>query len=504
MLALLFLFLALPLRAADFVQPQLMYNDPRIMGMGNAYTAIADDRNIFFFNPAGFATFGMKKFSLVDAIVNPGEWKPKYRNIPDITVADVGARMNSALFETEKQKAFQTLVNLGIIPADIASLNDLLKDPYLSKIITLDPFVTNGAHYGWGNLTLSQLSNFNQAINELMNTALSVSLDTSFLTLVGHYWGLGIFEMLDTSMTFGFQGLLPDVKFTARDDLAVMAGFGMPWPGFKRLNVGITGKYFIRAYARADSYDDFLEIGLYDYSGFGTFGNIDVQRDLWKYLTSGMEITNQLPETLFFGTGVGFDLGFLYRFKHNINIGLQLSDVVSYIHAWDTKPHGHIPIDARLGVAWRPRWDIWGLFEDPLFAADVSDLFWQQPGDLWMKTHFGMEFKMLFKLIQVRLGLNQGYPTVGVGLDLSLYFLSKIPLVQWLRPDAVYFPQFNPNRKDFVRKNPCCCLVTGALSPLLYLHLKVDFLYYGRELGGYAGAVPDTQWALRASVSESF
>jgi hypothetical protein len=121
-----------------------------------------------------------------------------------------------------------------------------------------------------------------------------------------------------------------------------------------------------------------------------------------------------------------------------------------------------------------------------------------------MKTHFGMEFKMLFKILQVRLGFNQGYPTVGVGLDLSLYFLSKIPLLQWLRPDSIYFPQFNPDRKDFIRKNPCCCLLTGVLSPLLYLHLKVDFLYYGRELGNYAGEIPDIQWAFRASVSESF
>jgi hypothetical protein len=491
---------------AAAIQPPVTYHDERVMGMGNAFTAVADDKNMLFFNPAGFAQYGRKKFSLTDALRDPSQWKPKYKNIPDISLFSLSYRNNVSLFSTNKQAAYRTLINLGIIPVDINSLNSMVdewnralnSDP----LFTIKKFQTNGAHYGWGNLTPSQLTNLSEAFKTLSQTAMSFNVDSDLFSFTGHYWGFGFFNTFDTSLLFSFQGMLPDLKLSLKNDTIFAAGFGMPWPTMKRLSVGVTFKYFIRVLASANNYDDFINLALYDYSKIGSLLNLN--RDIWSLITEGPSMTGKLPDSLFLGTGAGFDLGFMYRLKYGFNLGLQLSDIYTRIRWWDGKQPSLVPINARAGISWKPDFQIWGLFEDPLIAFDIDDLFWQQNNNIWMKTHIGAEFKMLFKIIQVRLGFNQGYPTVGLGIDLSLYFLSKIPLIKMLRPDSIYMPQFNPNKNDFLVHNPLCCLCTGVLSPLLYAHLKLDFLYYTRELGAYAGAIPDSQFAFRVSLSYSY
>ena len=52
----------------------VMYRDYRVMGMGGAFTAVADDRNLLFYNPAGFASLGLKQTSRVKAFINPAEY----------------------------------------------------------------------------------------------------------------------------------------------------------------------------------------------------------------------------------------------------------------------------------------------------------------------------------------------------------------------------------------------------------------------------------------------
>ncbi len=279
-----------------------------------------------------------------------------------------------------------------------------------------------------------------------------------------------------------------------------IASVGIPWPTYKKLSVGLTFKHFHRLYINAQSIDDYLQAYMAFEKGQNLTDTLPTSGQYW----SGMNFNTRLPDFVYLGTGNGFDVGFMYRYKHGINLGLQVSDVYTRIRWWDGKQSSFIPIDARAGISWRPDFSIWGLFEDPLVAFDIDDLFFRQNHNVFMKLHAGGEFKMLFKILQVRAGMNQGYFTYGAGLDLSLYFLSKIPVLKWLRPDSVYFPQFNPNRKDFLERNPCCCLFTSLFSELLYAHLKIDFLSYSRELGDYAGAVEDKQSSVRVSLSYSY
>ena len=80
------------------IEPPVIYNDARVMGMGGAFTAVADDKNMLFYNPAGFADYGLKKTSILDAIMDPTLWKPRYTNIGDLTFFSMTFGINETLF----------------------------------------------------------------------------------------------------------------------------------------------------------------------------------------------------------------------------------------------------------------------------------------------------------------------------------------------------------------------------------------------------------------------
>ncbi len=510
-----FLLLVTACLSAD-VQPPLKFNDSRVMGLGNAFTAVADDKNLLFYNPAGLANYGRKKTSLHQALFNPTEWKPRYRNLGELNIFSSEIRVYNNITQ-DYVDAVQTLFDLGIVPVSPATYNSGISN--YNNIYHFSPFLTgllglpelkfldsNATNLGWGNLTYSQLSNFNDAFNKLTQSAVSFSLDTTIMSYINRFFGFGFFTTTDMAMIFGLQGILPDIRTRIHQDVIWLGSFGMNWPSMKRLSVGVTYKHFHRLYINMDNINDYIDFSLFMEENSSIFSDIlkeasaHPQSSAW----SGLEFDKVLPDSVFLGTGNGFDLGAMYKLKHNLNVGLQISDVYTRIRMWDGKQSAFIPINASAGIAWKPDISLWGLFEEPLLAMDIDDMFFQQNSNFWMKLHAGAEFKMLFKIINLRMGINQGYITYSGGIDLSLYVLSKIPVLKWFRPDSVYFPQFNPNKKDFLERNPCCCMMTGLLAVVTYAHLKVDFLSYTRELGSYAGAIPDRQLSIRASLSYSY
>lgn len=495
-------------------QPGVMYHDSRPLALGGTFTAIADDVNALFYNPAGLASWGRKKTSLAKAyFIDPSAWKPRYNNIGDFTVFAVNNRVNIALLDAQHQQAVATLFKLGILPGDmITNINSTVH--FVKKFFTaysllsflnpikIDPIQTNAGHYGFGNLTSDQLKEFNSAVQTLSSSAISSSIDADIISYVRHYFGFGFFTSVDMSMILGMQGIMPDIKLNTKIDSIFAAGFGIPMPNVKKLSVGATFKYFNRFLVKTETWDDYLTFTSLDYNTF--LDSIDYKKDMFDLVLHGPTLSENLPSSVYAGTGMGFDLGAMYQLTRTIKLGLMLNDVYTKINWWDNKPNSIIPMNGRLGIAYKPDFEIWGLFQDPLLAFDMDDIFWRNSRSFWLKTHFGAEFKFLFKLLNIKLGLNQGYLTYGAGLDFSFYWLSKIPLIGWLRPDGIYFPQFNPNRKDFLQHNPCCGLVSTLLSPLLYGHIKLDVLSYTRELGSYVGAIPDKQLSVRASLSYSY
>lgn len=527
----LLICIALPLTAGrtnrDF-QPRLHIRDSRILAMGDTFTAIADDRYALFYNPAGLAFWGRKKMDMAKAVFDPSEWKPSFNNIGDINLFSMNIGVpNPISFYQDTIDDILLIQSMGLLGGEPEDFNDQIDtlntfiDLYNTYYIwrknfdLLEAPTVDTNHWGFGNLTYTQLSNLAAAAQRLAGQSFSLSYDLSLLSMVRHHVGFGLFNSMDFSAVFDVQGFLPDLDIKFQNDLVFAAGFGMPWPTLKRLGIGVTAKYFHRFWTETDRLEDFLEIAEFSetlISSENIGDMINYQKNMLRLLTQGPDIGIEYPDSLSTGTGLGFDLGFMYRLKQNVSLGLQISDVYTRINWWDQvydeetglwkdRRPGIIPVNMRAGISWKPRFSIPLIFHDPVLAFDLDDLFFRDSNSIWLKMHAGMEWTALMRFLRFRIGMNQGYFSINTGIVISPYFLSKIPLLGWLRPDAVYFPQFNPNKKDFLRHNPCCCCMSSLLWPLFYAHIKIDLTYYSRELGDYPGAIQDQRLVAQLSFS---
>jgi hypothetical protein len=141
------------------------------------------------------------------------------------------------------------------------------------------------------------------------------------------------------------------------------------------------------------------------------------------------------------GTGAGFDLGFIYHYTPEWNFGLQISDIYTVINYDnvlakfpDTAPDSDFTHTARIfpefniGAAyvpekiyyWRDRY-----FETNnrfTFAFDMRDLTSEYEPAFINKLHLGIEWRYGF--LALRAGINKKYPTVGLGIEFSPFQLS--------------------------------------------------------------------------------
>lgn len=472
------LIIFLCLEVVHSAERPVTFSDARVMGMGNTFTAIADDKNMLFFNPAGFATYGLIKTSILSAIMNPTLWKPRYTNIGDLTLVSLTFGLG------------------GLTPAS--------SDPLL-KLDDMNFY----EKFNNGTLTRTEAEEANKYILKLYSRAFHPTINAEVLSYARHYFGFGLFSTSDVVIQLDpTQGVLnlPNIQVKAYSDLVFPIGIGIPIPGYKRWSAGFTFKYFHRAKLVLNDVNDFVEF--YQWAS-GDYINEDLGDYIDKHsiadiALNGVEYTGTPIKQFKIGTGTGFDLGVMYRPKFAWKFGLLLSDVYTKIKWWDKSEPSRIPINARMGAAYMPAWSLWGFLEDPILAVDLEDIFHQQGKNFFLKWHFGSEVKLLFRIISLRVGINDGYPSYGAGIDFNFYFLSKIPVLKWLRPDRIYFPKFNPNDREFVEKNPLCCFSSAILAPLLYAHIKIDVSYIGYEQGTKPGQIPDYQFLTRFSVSYSY
>ena len=181
-----------------------------------------------------------------------------------------------------------------------------------------------------------------------------------------------------------------------------------------------------------------------------------------KYLYRWVAVKTQAIPSLsedievFRAGSFGLDLGALYSIKENLIAGVSVYDVVSTKFEWTSNqdssftmpPEDKIDATLRLGVAYYPGWQVGGLLKDVVLAFDLD-----QPFDsditFFKKVYFGTEAS-LSPILKVRGGFGQGYPAAGLGLDLRL--------------------------------------------------LRIDYTFYGEELGKYAGQIVVWNHLLRVQL----
>ncbi len=489
------------------------FSDARVSAMGNTFTAIADDKNMLFFNPAGFATYGLIKTSLMDAIINPTLWKPRYTNIGDLTVGSVtmGMGAENQSITSRFNTIFNSIADGDAFTSDFEIALKRVLFKFYPSFKDLAEAFDIWQDYEDGNISSTNAAISLQQLNLTSDmVTIHVLANAEIMSYARHNFGLGVFASYNMIIKVSPPKIVgtnisdPGIKAHVYSDIIYPIGVGFRIPAYKKWSVGATFKYFHRLKIEINNADEYTKFNDFmDTKPLDSLGDHSEVTSMIDSLISGGRYPGK-SDQFKIGTGYGLDLGLMYRPSFAWKYGLLLSDVYTRISWWDRSEPSKIPMNLRLGAAFMPGWNLVEIFSDPIIALDMEDIFHEQKKNFFRKFHFGTEVKFLFRILSLRFGMNDGYPSVGAGIDISFYFLSKIPILKWLRPDKVYFPKFNPKDSDFAEKNPLCCCLTGFLAPITYAHIKFDITYAGYEIGEGLYDQSDYQLIARVALSYSY
>jgi len=315
----LMMFLLMPMAAAD--EYPTLHRGVRPLGMGGAFTAVADDENALFYNPAGLSDISTVQVGIVNPLVEVSKNTLDFVN--DIQDADLD---------------------------DTGEVADLLRD-YLGEHqhvrAALYPHVgLNIAGYGVMIGALAQAT-----LDAEVHNPVWPELDADFVR-----------------------------------DLGLLGGVGANLP-LSGLRIGAALKYIDRE-SLSETYDA-----------------VDIASD---------DFEDQVEDDYKSGSGVGLDLGAIYRLPFvnvvDLDVGLALLNIpkMSMGDAKDLETEVNLGIAAKRGLA---GFDLIG-------AVDFIDLTHNHEADPdnMKRLHMGLELQFP-AVLAVRAGINQGYLTAGATLD---------------------------------------------------------------------------------------
>ncbi len=371
----------------------------RALGMGDAFTAVADDQNVFFYNPAGSVQ----------------------RTGPLVTLLDIPATVSEDFlritkFISDNESDLKNITDPSVTVQRRAELINKIN----SSLVKLRPA------FGLGLPNISYMSS---------------------PTENNWHWGWGVFSQAAGNLGFNPAIIVPSLYYDINVDAVPMINIAKGineaplLPG--RLGIGVNLKYIRRGQA-ADQNVSFLQLDNYDSPPFQT------------------------------ASGAGLDLGFLYRPADRWSLGVTAMDIggtslkfdaIDAKNGFSAKASRSSSIKQRIniGLAWTPeRLGIGPIglpTGDRLFlAVDLRDVVNKHSKTFFdggfiadsagKHIHLGAEYRWWF--LRFRAGANQGYSTVGAGLDLPL--------------------------------------------------LKIDYAYYSDEMGAFAGTLKHSANTLSVAL----
>jgi hypothetical protein len=354
---------------------------PEIMGQGGSYTAVAEGYNSLFTNPAGLAT----------------------RTDPEITVPAYSIWVHS-----RPDLLLATLGALGgqDVNADAGDGEELTRDELILQNLK-EQFTTNG--FGVGTAL-----GFGYTGNRI-GIGMNVAVDSY---LYGNTFPLGLEGEVTSQFTLAFGYAHP--FRIGPVDLAL--------GGTLRPNLRIT------SLVGSDTAADLIT----QFTGVETGESGDEEDE---------EILDALSALN--GWGVALDTGIIARY-HPFAIGIQARNLFntnmqysrnSFADVLDALGSGGLPSAAQegdpeyvsdryiiptelsFGAAWQPDLGEIGFVVDPELHVELTDPFGytdldqDRPDSFWTRVHIGTELTFL-RFFDLRFGINQGYFTMGTGMEL--------------------------------------------------------------------------------------
>lgn len=363
-----------------YFEKNLSFYSAKILSMGNTFVASANGLESFEYNPAGIA--GEKSLTLIHGNFN----------------------------------LISNLVQLN---------DDLIKsynDAYPGSNRTSIEYGDLGFYLG--------TENRRKIIGALLNQTSTPYKDNEFanglgyssslsLGYAGEGFGIGLLVSMDSEV-FGEE--LHTTELDSVLTASLLLGYGMSIDlGIIGLDVGIGVRpmYKVRSTSKLAPVVDYL---LED-----TDSDADFIADL-DYLT---------------GVGIGFDLGAKAYFM-GLSVGVALIDIFGTSIVYTKNTYENImngkylgsevvedeyitPTTLKLGISINPGLGSFSKVFNPTISADYNVLFIDEgsvedyavAASFWNSLSLGAEVE-LFSFIHLRAGLNQGYVTAGIGLDLFI------------------------------------------------------------------------------------
>ncbi|MBI4396345.1 MAG: conjugal transfer protein TraF [Elusimicrobia bacterium] len=336
----------------------------RPLGMGDAFTAVADDQNVFFYNPAGTTQRTGSLLTLLDLSINIGQ---------DLLDAYDFIDKNESKLKDFNSLSAQDQINL---------INDMN-----TTVTKLDPQVRVG------------VPNSNYLSGPMGN----------------HYhWGIGTFGQVEGSFKINAD-IPPSLNYDINADAILAFNMAKRWDGVRflpgKIGAGVNLKYISRSQVN-DRYVSFLQLEDFDApplqagKGLGAdLGFLYQPNDRWNFGLAAMDLL---------GTSLDFESidakkGFAAKptrtsvIKTRWNLGT----------AWTPSKIGiskfAVPTGNRLLLAMDVR-DVINSKSKVLFGDTFL------PDTAWTHVYLGAEYRWWF--LRLRGGANQGYPTYGFGVDI--------------------------------------------------------------------------------------
>lgn len=218
--------------------------------------------------------------------------------------------------------------------------------------------------------------------------------------------------------------------------------------------------------------DGGLTLGLYPYIAQVQFENLEEILDFQEAMSQESNSTDLSSyDNVRIGKGASLDIGLTKTIQDRWKVALKgeniLAPVVWQYRKADGAQHSEFgwlslpnlvagfrythPVDRAVKF----------FINEPSLYVEIEDLLYTKPLALLAKVRMGADVKLLLDMVQVGVGLNQGYPTAGGRVNLTL---------SWLR-DLPGFPGW----------------LHLFLWPVSLGNLTVWGAYYGREIGHYPG-----------------
>jgi len=358
----------------NFFYPETSFRpiSARTEAMGGAGVATATGADAFFMNPANL---GAGRFSL---------------NLPSVSLTVFNAK---------------GILDSGIIE-DIQSGGD--PETYLPTV----------------------LNKYMGLVKAGKGEVLTTDIATSF---TGGGFGLGL-QLQEQLHSYSADGSITSDSFLAELNLAATIGLGFRLdfvPNVVSVDLGASARFTYKAFTNRIGANTILSLIDSDDPATSLMENTKVAAGWAVPIDAGVNVNLPLGLRV---SGVARNLNGMYTMQSYAEMGTWLNDLAelgemeSFYTGTTTDPTDFtytVPWTLDLGFGWAPNLGSLGRLVSPTIAVDLVDFLGymelENPTDedLWTRINVGAEVRVL-NMIDLRAGINKGWKSVGVGVDLLL------------------------------------------------------------------------------------